>query len=637
MKNPYRYIQQSLSAPALFILKLLILHFLLKLLFFSVNFPVSGTGEWMTVSITGKLIYWAITNDLLVICLIQLAWFMVWTITGFFRSGWLTAIVSWIFILVHFVALLLNVVDVFYVHFQRQRANADLLYVTQHPFHKTLVHHPWWTLLCLILATALLFIIYRFYRGLKQQYDKGWRPWLPALFLAFLLSCVLFISPGRQMPTYPLVGLSSNQLMYVQNSFHSFLYSVYRNHDGMVKRFRYMPETEAKMMAAAEKRNNLVYDSHPKKNIVLFIMESIPQDFFDEQGSYKVAMPFLDSLKSHSLYFDRAYSYSHNSNKGIVAILGGMPTLTEIPLYHSTYTGLPMTAIGSRLADSGYRSMFFIGDDYDDFGFAKCTHWMGFDRYYSKEDIPGFRGMASHTMGLHDEYVLRFMLGELNRQQGPFFAVHYNTSTHYPNDLPATYREVYPKENRSDQMKSMSYYNRCLEEFFSNAALQPWFRHTVFLFCSDHWMFPDTKSPVSDVVQSFRIPIMLYDPEKQAGAVIREPVSQLDMLNTVLAIAGDRATYISYGENLLDTARLQNRVIISRENANLYQAFDRHFVLGFNPVNGKAEFLYDIRQDPGRVNNLVSVAMSDRNRLEKNIQAFLQRVSAQYTDPNWKR
>jgi phosphoglycerol transferase MdoB-like AlkP superfamily enzyme len=240
-------------------------------------------------------------------------------------------------------------------------------------------------------------------------------------------------------------------------------------------------------------------------------------------------------------------------------------------------------------------------------------------------------------MGLHDEYVLRFMLGELNRQQGPFFAVHYNTSTHYPNDLPATYREVYPKENRSDQMKSMSYYNRCLEEFFSNAALQPWFRHTVFLFCSDHWMFPDTKSPVSDVVQSFRIPIMLYDPEKQAGAVIREPVSQLDMLNTVLAIAGDRASYISYGENLLDTARLQNRVIISRENANLYQAFDRHFVLGFNPVNGKAEFLYDIRQDPGRVNNLVSVAMSDRNRLEKNIQAFLQRVSAQYTDPNWKR
>ena len=149
-------------------------------------------------------------------------------------------------------------------------------------------------------------------------------------------------------------------------------------------------------------------------------------------------------------------------------------------------------------------------------------------------------------------------------------------------------------------------------------------------------MFPDTKSPVSDVVQSFRIPIMLYDPEKQAGAVIREPVSQLDMLNTVLAIAGDRATYISYGENLLDTARLQNRVIISRENANLYQAFDRHFVLGFNPVNGKAEFYMISGKIPGVSTTWYRWQCQTRTGW-KNIQAFLQRVSAQYTDPNWKR
>lgn len=604
------------------------------MLFFQVNFPVSGTNESLSLSIVCKLLYWSVTNDLVVICVLQAAWLLAWGLAGLARMRWLYVMVGWFFLLIHFFVLLLNAVDIFYVHFQRQRANADLLYVTRHPFHKTVVHHPWWTLTCLASAALFLYLLYYFWRPIRQRYEDGWRPWLSGLLLTTLLAVLFLVSPGRQMPTYPLVSLSSNQLMYVQNSFHSFLYSLYRNNDGMVEQFAYIPSREAAGLVPVWKKNETVLPG--KRNVVLFIMESIPEDFFDENGPYKVAMPFLDSLRNHSLYFDRAYSYSHNSNKGIVAILGGMPTLTEIPLYHSSYTGLPMTHIGSRLADSGYRSLFFIGDDYDDFGFAKCVNWMGFTRYYSKTDLPGYRNMETHTMGLHDRYVLGFMGEELDREKQPFFAVHYNTSTHYPNDLPKAYREAYPKMNRSAQMKSMSYYNRCLQDFFTKASTTSWFRNTVFVFCSDHWMFPDTRSPVSDVVQSFRIPVMIYDPQNPSGVTVQSPVSQLDIMNTVLAITGDSAPFLSYGENLLDTAKLRGRVIFSRENANLYQVFDENYVLGFSPVSGKVEFCYDISMDKERKNNLVSRKIPAVQKLETRIRAFLQRSSSQYTDPGFR-
>ena len=77
-----------------------------------------------------------------------------------------------------------------------------------------------------------------------------------------------------------------------------------------------------------------------------------------------------------------------------------------------------------NLQKKNYISSFFIGDNYDDFGFAQFCKWMGIQHYYCMEDIPGYQQMEKHTMGLHDEYVLRFMEKKLNNMQQPFFTAH---------------------------------------------------------------------------------------------------------------------------------------------------------------------------------------------------------------------
>ena len=207
-------------------------------------------------------------------------------------------------------------------------------------------------------------------------------------------------------------------------------------------------------------------------------MESIPR-IFDEQGSYKVAMPFLDSLKSHSLYFDRAYSYSHNSNKGDRGHLGrdAYPDgNTIIPFHIHWSSNDPPSAAGWLIRVTGRCSLS-----------VTITTISGLQNVHTGWDSTAitvkriFRASGEwlHTMGLHDEYVLRFMLGELNRQQGPFFAVHYNTSL----IIRTTCRLLTgkcTKENRSDQMKSMSYYNRCLEEFSAMLPCNPGFAIRYF-------------------------------------------------------------------------------------------------------------------------------------------------------------
>ncbi|MEP7166332.1 MAG: sulfatase-like hydrolase/transferase [Ferruginibacter sp.] len=630
LTGKYYSFKKNEKAAAIFLLKLLILLFLLKSFFYFYNSPVIGQAANTSGKRIFTLLKWSFENDALVLLLINTPFLLLLSVLSFLKRKKITVILlTAVFLLINFTCMWLNLVDVFYFHFHLQRADADLLYVLQHPFQKTFIQNPASSGIGLIVIIGLLYLLFLFHKCLLKHFDDGKRFVFTSMIM--VLCCVYFFISGTRkfIPTYPLVELNSSELQLVQNSFHTFFYSVYRKDEAIIRPYDLLPVKTAERLMPIN-RPATPEPGLAKKNIVLFIMESIPEDFFNVPGKYKVTMPFLDSIVMQSTYFSNAYSYGHSSNKGIVSILTGIPTLTEIPLYHSNYAGMQITAVGTRLATAGYTSSFFIGDGYDDFGFAKCCNWLGIQHYYSKESIPGNRNMETNTMGLHDQYVLDFMGNKMNEMKQPFFAVNYNTSTHYPNDLPGGYKEKYPQKNISDQMKCMNYYNECLQQFFSNASKKSWYNHTVFIFCSDHWMYPDANDLRSDIVQGFHIPIFIYDPGKQQQKVINSPVSQLDVLNTILHIAGTKEPFISYGNNLLDSVYEPNRVVFSKENNNLYQVTDSSYVLGFNPVTRKAEFCYDYRADARRINNLVSTPNIIVDSLVIKMKAFLQIASYHY-------
>ncbi len=627
-KNYFR--ANNEKAAVFFLLKLLILLSLLKLVFYFYNAPVLGTALNISVKNIFVLLKWSLYYDALVLLFINTPFLVLLVILSFFKKKIPAVLITVVFLLANFIGVLLNLVDVFYFHFHLQRADADLLYVIQHPFQTGFSQHLFAAFFGIVAIAVLFYLLLRIHKKLLTDHLQGSKFFMLALVM--FISCVLFIKfqPKKIVPTYPLTELNSAQLQIVENSLHSFAFSLYRKREGMVHPYHFLPDTLCdKLFTASEISYTNDYVSS-KKNIVLFIMESIPEDFFHTSGKYKVAMPFFDSLVKQSTYFSNAYSYSHNSNKGITAILAGIPTLTEIPLYHSNYATLKTTAIGTALAASGYSSSFFIGDEYDDYGFAKCCNWLGIQHYYSKEAIPGYQNMENHTLGLHDQYVLDFMGNTINTMHSPFFAVNYNISTHFPNDLPKNYNDKFPDKNFLLEMKSMNYYNECLQQFFAKASTQSWYNNTVFIFCSDHWMYPDARSLVSDVVQDFHIPIIIFDPAQPQQKMINSPVSQLDILNTVLCIAGIKATVISYGNSLLDNNLQQNRTVFCKENSTLYQAIDSSYVLGFNAVTGKAEFCYNYKTDIERKTNLVGAFNPVVDSLSLKMKAFLQTASYHY-------
>ena len=615
----------------LFFSKLLILLSALKCVFFFYNYRVANGWSVSGNNNALELIKWSLLYDTFCIVLLYLPFLLLLVLAGtLLGKRWIKVPLLIVFCILVTLLIVLNIADIFYYRFHLQRADADLLYVLRNPFLHT-GYKP--ILLALTIAIASGCIAWLVYGSLDKiiaQRLAGHR-FIPSIIVLIIFTG-LFIFTGTKkfVPTYPLTQVEAVQLPLAQNSFHTFLYSLYRKNEMALPVANYMTSRQMETLFSIHKKNIPV--SGAKKNIVLFIMESVPYDFFDSGSRYKVAMPFVDSLVNKSTFFSNAYSYSYNSNKGITAILAGLPTLTDIPLYHSGYTSINRTNIGKTLAGNGYSSSFFIGDNYDDMGFAQCCKWLGIQHYYCMTDVPGYKQMEKHSMGLHDEYVLSFMQHKLADMQQPFFAIQYNISTHYPNDLPTSFVDKYPSQNTTPPMKTMQYYNDCLQAFFKDAATKDWYNNTVFIFCADHWADPDIQNFRIDETGGFKIPIFIYDPSNEKKIKITSPVSQLDVLNTVLHFAGKEDSIISYGNNLTDTTLQKNRTVFARMNSAVYEAINDEYVLGFNAVEGKPLYFFDYLNDKQKKNNLLpnTLYANKVDSMVLQMKAFLQTAYTHY-------
>ena len=613
------------TAGLLFILKLLFLMCLIKSIFFFYNYNISN-GWSLNSGNVWPVILWSLLYDAFILCLVNAPLFIFLILPGkVLRSNIFAKGLAIITAMLNSLVILLNTIDIFYYRFHLQRADADLLYVLRNPFTNATVAPILIMIAGISLFVTICLLVYK--SVMQLRYKARLSNHVTFINLLPIVFAGIFLLSGTQklLPTFALTKIEAGQLPLVQNSLHSFIYSIYRRNDLILPAKNYMPGKEQEAILSIHKKN--IVTTSPK-NIVLFIMESVPAEFFDSNSPHKVTMPFLDSLVTKSKFFSNAFSYSYNSNKGITAMLAGLPTIIDIPLYHSNFTALKRTSIGTVLAAKQYQSAFFIGDNYDDFGFAKCCKWLGIQQYYCMQDIPGYKEKEKHSMGLHDEYVLNFMQQKLAVLKEPFLSIQYNISTHYPYNLPSTLQKIHPA-NKTDHQKAMQYYNDCLQSFFREAVNKAWYKNSVFIFCSDHWVEPGDVNTRIDEVNSFRIPLFVFEPGK-AGDRVLATVSQLDILNSILSFAGVRDSFISYGQNLADTPAA-NRTIFTKMNGAIYQAIDSRFVLGFNAIEGKSVYCYNYKTDPGKKRNLLlegsNLAITT---MELQMKAFLQTASSHY-------
>ncbi len=281
-----------------------------------------------------------------------------------------------------------------------------------------------------------------------------------------------------------------------------------------------------------------------KANVVLIILESFSVE-------YSGFTPFLNSLKQKGISFEKHFANGRTSIEAIPSLLAGLPSLMSTPYITSRYVNTPLNGIPSLQTPAQRDFLFFHGARKGSMYFDSFSSFLGFTKYYAKEDYSGDPA-ALYDWGVHDHAFLDFSGKVLSAQKKAFFASIFTLSSHQPFEIPASFSTTIA-EAPSPFARSLRYADYSLQLFFEKYSSQAWFKNTLFILTGDHTSQCKGAEYCSQT-GSHRVPLILFHGGKDLGAQRITKVTQhADIPATVADYLGlDSSKLLPFGHSILD-------------------------------------------------------------------------------------
>ena len=359
------------------------------------------------------------------------------------------------------------------------------------------------------------------------------------------------------------------------------------------------------------------------RNVVIFVIESmsaensayLAPDLYEGQQQ-RGYTPFLDSLMSNGYAFKRMYANGKRSIQALPCVWGSIPSLVEpfVLMPQSLGESRPLPAL---LRERGYSTAFFCGSERGSMGFDAYALSAGFESCLSKEDYEqkyGYKDFDGYW-GVWDDKFLGFMGEYIDTMPQPFLASIFTISSHHPFVTPDSWKERLPKGDTPMQ-PCATYLDGALEQFFAQNRDKEWFDSTIFVFVADHVSCEHYAERTNISPGDFHIIGAIYTPDGSIRGETVEPVSQIDIMPTLLGILDYDRPYFAYGRDVF--AADSTPITVVYDNG-VYKAFTTEHIHIF--VDGAVKEIYRI-EDLQRANNLVATEYSAE--VEQYIKAYIQ-------------
>jgi phosphoglycerol transferase MdoB-like AlkP superfamily enzyme len=283
------------------------------------------------------------------------------------------------------------------------------------------------------------------------------------------------------------------------------------------------------------------------RNVVLVIMESMTTAKMGRFGNTAQLTPFLDSLAAQCWSFDNIYSAGIHTYNGIYTTLFAHPAI----MHRHTMDLIsvpPMAGFSNVLAQRGYQTAFFTTHDelFDNMsGFLSSN---SFEHIIGQKNYPAAE--VKSTLGVPDEFMFRYSIGELNRlaaKQKPFFAAFMTGSDHDPMVIPP--EAGFVRKHEADEQAIVAYADWSLRRFLEYASQQSWYGNSVFVFVADHGEHMGHNA--YDVVFSnHRIPFLIFAPGYTSPMAVSKLGLQADVFPTVTSLVLPKYVNNTFGIDL---------------------------------------------------------------------------------------
>lgn len=501
---------------------------------------------------------------------------------------------------VSFFVLFFYAVDFAHYAYLEQRLNASVLnYLQDAGISMTMVWQSYPVIkisLGLLLATAaLIWIIRRTHRMVSKQAYTGARRSRIISFIACFLVTGFFIF--GKFAQYPLrwsdaFAQGSDYKAYMAlNPFESFFSTLkFRHSTYDEKKVKELAPVVAKYynfnLQDDGNRPNFIRKVTPRPgaittrpNIVLVICESFSAYKSSMFGNPLNTTPFFDSLCRQGVFFDRCFTPTYGTARGVWAAITGIPDV-EMP---KTASRNPAAVDQHTIINNfnGYEKFYFLGGS---------TSWANI-RGLLTNNIEGlhlyeqenFDAPKIDVWGISDKNLFLESNKVLAAQQKPFFAVIQTADNHRPYTIPEEDQQEFKKIQvpadslkkygfeSADEMNAFRYTDFGYQKFIQAAQKEKYFNNTIFIFIGDHGIpgNADALLPHSFTAQrltSMHVPLLYYAPGLLKPRRVHTISSQTDVLPTVAGLCNINYINSSLGKDLLDSASTGFAFIFDPDN-----------------------------------------------------------------------
>jgi phosphoglycerol transferase MdoB-like AlkP superfamily enzyme len=469
----------------------------------------------------------------------------------------------------------------------------------------------------IIFSILSLFLFLPFYLLFRKLFDKTYLFDYERIISAspvFLFVLVFLFLPIRGgLGTAPIntgsVYFHNNALVNHAslNLFWNILYSItniddYSNPFSINKSY---DEDRIPRMNSNKDRESTPILTTSQPNILVIILESFTANIVGSLNNEYSTAKNLDSLSKEGVLFSNFYASGDRSDKGLVSILSGYPTLltTSIIKYPNKTEKIP--GLAKTLKKYGYKTAFYYGGDID---FANMRSYIvntGFEHIISRKDFKSKENISS--WGVPDEFLFRYVQQEIEKETSPYFKVMFTLSSHKPYDVPGDKLWVEGNDDQSQFLNSVGYTDYHLGKFIRSLKSNGHLKNTLVVMLADHGSaYP---GPVAYNSKSkYHIPLILFGPViQEKGVVVDTYGCQIDFPATLLGQLGMNASEYTFSKNML-TKDPTNDAFYAYNN-------------GFGYLSPNIEIIYNLTSDKFSVQR---GTLTDS--LEKDAKAYYQNL-----------
>jgi phosphoglycerol transferase MdoB-like AlkP superfamily enzyme len=527
--------------------------------------------------------------------------------------------------LIFFITLLFYAVDYYHYDYLQQRLNASLLNYFNDAaitLNMGLQSYPVFTVFFLmIVITAISAIVFkRLLFNYQTQYVIDSRRnvgWHILFFLLFGLGIFGKIGQFNLRWSDAFTLTDNFKANLALNPFQSFFSSLkFRDTRPDVKKARqYYPLMSDYLGVKNRDSIKLNYERTysfdtsltSKPNIVLVICESFCMFRSSMSGNPFNTTPFFNGLCKNGVFFDRCFTPSFPTARGVWATVTGIPDV--LGDNNRTASRSPEVVNQQTIINDlkGYQKFYFLGGD-PTWANIKGVLLNNIDslHLYSQEN---FKAKKVDVWGIDDKSLLLESNEILSRQQQPFFAVIQTADNHRPYTIPAedlkTFKKVnYPADSvvkygfeDIDQLNAFRYTDYCFQQFMQATQKEKYFNNTIFVFVGDHGlpgnsdaMYPKSWSERS--LTREHVPLLFYAPRLLQPKSIHSVCSQLDIMPSVASLLKVAYRNNSMGQSLFDDriSHPPSVFIIDHEAYTIGMVTNEHYFIK-NTKTGKADLV----------------------------------------------